>query len=123
MNFPIDEAKWGQCPVCRTRFQQPTSGRKRIYCSDNCRKKQFRRTKNATKLTDDERQALIERHLSIGDWRYSDRWPAWPRYTCLVCGRSIGSTTPAWYDANDFNQVAGVHRRHICTQCHPPVEN
>ncbi|MCB0190609.1 MAG: hypothetical protein KDJ65_01550 [Anaerolineae bacterium] len=114
-----NNVEFSQCPVCHTRFKQPATGRKRVYCKRSCKDKQFRRARSASKLTDSERSALIERHMFTGDWRVLDSWPTWPQYKCLACGAAIGPTTPAWYNFNDWDQINGVYRRHICTQCHP----
>lgn len=110
---------FSQCPVCHHRFRQSPRGRTRTFCSDACRVKQFRYARRVTKLTETERKALVEKHLFVGDWQLLDRWPEWPEYHCLACTAPIGATTPAWYDRNDWDQINGVYRRHICTTCHP----
>lgn len=122
-DLPLPDEKDYACPSCGTLFAQPKGrGRKRKYCSGACRKREFRRTQRATKLTDDERIALIKTNKAVGNWQFLDLWPEWPDYTCLACGAAIGETTPAYYDRNDWDQSSGKYRRHLCVPCYTRPE-
>jgi hypothetical protein len=118
---------FGQCPVCRTVFEQPETGRRRTYCSDACKQKEFRNTKALRNSSPETRSALVTQQMAVGDWR-CHRLPAWPHYRCLACGAAVGGERTeadriafGWYDWNDFDQVAGIYRRVVCVECAPAV--
>jgi predicted nucleic acid-binding Zn ribbon protein len=124
----IEPEVWTSCPVCGKAFERTGErGRKRIYCSRACKDKEFRRAKNASKLSKKARSAIIKQALSYGEWRHHEL-PAWPHYRCLACGQEISSANDfdkqsgvvgtAWYDWNDFDQFRGTYRRIICEECH-----
>lgn len=80
----ISPDRLGICQVCHSTFEQPEgAGRKRIYCSRACQQKQFRHALSVTKLNDQQRQALVQQHKAIGDWRFTSL-PEWPKYRCLA---------------------------------------
>ena len=110
------------CLSCGQRFYPRRGGRKRLYCKDACKQEAFRNRKLLRNTTPEQRAALVSQQMAVGDWRILRTWPTWPGYTCLACDSAIGGSTPAWYDRHDWDQVSGIHRRHICTQCCPIQE-
>lgn len=123
----IPHDHWAACPVCGREFARTAgSGRSKIYCSAACRLKEFRFRKMKRNYPHKERTALVQQQMAVGDWRLTEL-PAWPRYTCLACGRLIASASaekaargvvgPAWYDHRDFDLTRGIYRRVLGKNC------
>lgn len=115
----ITPDRWAICPVCDDVFEQPATGRRRVYCSDRCKQKQFRNAQTVTKLTEAQRSDLVKQALAYGDWR-NGQLPAWARYRCLVCADLLpeepyGQIVRGWYDWNSWQD--GKYTRLLCENC------
>jgi endogenous inhibitor of DNA gyrase (YacG/DUF329 family) len=62
----LDETKW--CAVCGKPLEQPSTGRRRKYCSDRCRKRDARtRAKRLKSVAEAQSEAKVQTHLAPGE--------------------------------------------------------